>query len=47
MDTKEKREVKMNWEIEINIYMPQYIKQISNENLLYSSGNSTQGSVVT
>ena len=47
MDTKEKREGKMNWEIEINIYMPQYIKQICNENLLYSSGNSTQGSVVT
>ena len=37
----------MNWEIEIDIYTLLYIKQIANENLLYSIGNSTQCSVVT
>ena len=35
------------WEIGINIYTLLCIKQITNENLLYSPGNSTQCSVVT
>ena len=40
MDTKgEKGE--MNWEIGIDIYALIYIKQITNENLLYNTGNST------
>ena len=36
-------------EIEIDTYalLILYIKQITNENLLYSGGNSTQCSVVT
>ena len=49
MDTKgEREEGAMNWEIKIDIYtlLILYIKQITNENLLYSSGNSTQCSVV-
>ena len=39
----------MNWEIGIDIYtlLTLYIKEITNENLLYSTGNSTQCSVVT
>ena len=39
----------MNWEIGIDIYtlLILCIKQITNENLLYSTGNSTQCSVVT
>ena len=37
----------MNHEIENNIYTLLYIKYISNENLLYSTGNSTQSSVGT
>ena len=37
----------MNWEIGIDIYTPLRIKQITNENLLYSTGNSTQCSVIT
>ena len=37
----------MNWEIGINIYIIQYIKQITNKNLLYSTGNFTQNSMVT
>ena len=39
----------MNWEIGIDLYTPLilYIKQITNENLLYSIGNSAQCSVVT
>ena len=36
----------MNWEIGTDIYTL-CIKQISNENPLYSTGNSTQCSVVT
>ena len=38
----------MNWEIGIDIYilLILYIKQISNENLLYSSEKPTQCSVV-
>ena len=37
----------MNWEIGIDIYTPICIKQITNKNLLYSTGNSTQYSVMT
>ena len=35
----------INWEIGIDIYMLLYIKQVTNKNLLYSTGNSTQYSV--
>ena len=31
----------MNWETGIDIYALRRIKQITNENLLYSTGNST------
>ena len=39
----------MNWEIGIDIYtlLILCIKKITNENLLYGTGNSTQHSVVT
>ena len=37
----------MNWEIGIGIYTLLCMKQIPNEDLLYSTGNSTQCSVVT
>ena len=39
----------MNWETGIDIYtlLILCIKYITNENLLYSTGNSTQCSVVT
>ena len=39
----------MNWEtgIDISIQLTLCIKQITNENLLYSTGTSTQYSVVT
>ena len=37
----------INWEIGIDIYTRLYIKQITNQNLLYSTGNSTQYSVMT
>ena len=47
MATKGGREGGMNWEIGIDIYTILYTKQITNENLLYSTGNSTQRSVVT
>ena len=49
MDTKgEREEGAMNWEIKIDMYalLILYIKQITNESLLYSSGNSIQCSVV-
>ena len=48
MDTKEEGGG-MNWEIGIDIYILSTvcIKQISNENLLYSTRNFTQCSVVT
>ena len=36
-----------NWEIGIDIYAPLCIKQITEENLLYSTGKATQCSVVT
>ena len=37
----------MNWEIRIDIYTLLCIKQMTNENLLCSTGNSTWCSVVT
>ena len=37
----------INWEIGINIYTLLYIEQITNKNLPYSTGNSTQYSVMT
>ena len=37
----------INWEIVIDIYTLLYIKQITNKDLLYSTGNSTQYSVMT
>jgi len=39
----------MNWETGIDTYTLQilYIKQVTNENLLHSTGNSTRCSVVT
>ena len=36
----------MNWEIGIDIYTLLYIKQITNKDLLYSTGNFTQYSVM-
>ena len=36
----------INWEIGIDIYTPLYIKLITNKNLLYSTENSTQYSVM-
>ena len=48
MDTKGKGGGGMNWEIGIDIYsIDMCIKQITNENLLYRTGNSTQCSVGT
>ena len=37
----------INQEFEINIHTLLYIKQIINKDLLYSTGNSTQYSVIT
>ena len=37
----------MNWETGIHIYTLLYIKQITNENLLYGPGNSALCSAVT
>ena len=36
----------INWEIGIDIYTLLYIKQVTNKNLQYSTGNSTQYSVM-
>ena len=41
----EKRLVQ-NWEIGIDIYTLLYVKQITNKDLLYSTGNSTRYSVM-
>ena len=47
MVTKGEREVGgINWEIGIDIYTLLYIKQITNKDLLYSTRNSTQYSVM-
>ena len=37
----------MNWKIGIGIYTLLYIKWITNRDLLYSIGNSTQYSIIT
>ena len=37
----------INWVTGIDIYTRLYIKSITNRNLLYSTGNSTQYSVMT
>ena len=37
----------INWETRIDIYTLLYIKWIPNTDLLYSTGNSTQYSVMT
>ena len=37
----------INWEIGNDIYTLLYIKQITNKDLLYNTGNSTQYSVMT
>ena len=49
MDTKGERWGGMNWDTGTDIYTLPIIsiKQISNKNLLYSTGNSTQCSVGT
>ena len=48
MDTKGGiRGCEMNWEIRIDKYILLCIKYITNESLPYSTGNSTQCSVVT
>ena len=36
----------LNWKIGIDVYILLYIKQITNKDLLYSTGNSTQYSVM-
>ena len=47
MDTKGERGWGgMNWEIGIDIHTLLYIKQITNKDLLYSTGNSTRYSVM-
>ena len=40
-------EGEINWEIGTDIYTLLYIKYITDKDLLYSSGNSTQYSVMT
>ena len=37
----------INWETGIDIYTLPHIKQITNKDLLHSTGNSTQQSVMT
>ena len=37
----------MNWEIGTDVYIPLSIKQITNQSLLYNTGNATQSSLVT
>ena len=36
----------INWEYGINRYTPLYIKQVSNKDLLYSTGNYIQSPVI-
>ena len=44
---KRESEGGMNWEAGIDVYTLLYIKQITGENLLYSTRNSTECSEVT
>ena len=46
MDTKGEEGSGRDWEIGIDIYTLLYIKYITNKDLLYSTGNSTQYSVM-
>ena len=41
------RRCRMNWEIGIDIYTLLCTKEVTNENLLYNTENSPQGSVAT
>ena len=45
MVTRGERGVMTNWEIRINRYTLLYVKQVTNKDLLYSTGNYTQYSV--
>ena len=47
MVTREVRGGGINWEIGIDIYTLLYKKYITNKDLLYSIGNSSQYSVMT
>ena len=47
MVTRGKREGRINWDIGNDIYTLLYIKQIINNDLLYSIGNSTQYFLMT
>ena len=50
MDAKEERRVDgMNWAVEVDTYilLVLHIKQITKENLLHHTGNSTPCSVLT
>ena len=47
MLTRGKERGRINWEIGTDIYTLLYIKQITNKDLLNSTGNSTQYSVMT
>ena len=40
------REGRINWEAGIDVYTPLYIKYITNKDILYSTRNSTQYSVM-
>ena len=47
MVTKGERGVGRNWEIGVDIFTLLHVKQINNEDLLYSTANSAQYSVMT
>ena len=47
MNIKEEAWIGMNWEISIDMYTLLCVKQIANENLLYSTENSPRCSVIT
>ena len=47
MVTKGESGGEINWEIGTDVYTLLYIKQITNRNLLYSTENPTQYSVMT
>ena len=47
MVTKEEEWEGINWETGIDIHTLLYVKLITSQNLLYSTGNPTQYSVMT
>ena len=47
MNPGEEGEGKTNWEIGIGMYTLPHVKQPVDGNLLYSTGNSAQGSLMT